>query len=508
MESKNNIEKLNSKNKTFPTDDGDDLFAPSDKVWENVSKHLPVKKKRRRFLPIILLCMITIAAGLALIAPESSLNKNYNDQSKLNFDTTKEINETQTSSFSSPESIVSKSNDSVNLANLEQVSNTKKVLAISHKDASYHSQFNSQQSYKANPKGLNKNIVASESNNYAKLSSNRMIEDDALDNTQKISIVGANDALSSANNIAFELPLVELQTNQAIDEVNAETERPSITEVLPLETLSLRLVQEEKQYTLPIEQIQIIATNEKKWMYGLGLAVSPFTYNSPKVSDPLEGVIKTSAYKNEIQLNLSLNYSLNDHLFLSMSPGIVYDQLSTSYDLSIPYDYNTEKTLSDKKENYFSHSLPTDLGNVKTNMVVNRAIDSPVLHNEKINIEFDVNYNALSITNAVGLHYAFKTKENGLYAGIRFAPQFVVNRNADVKRYESKHTYVNGDHVDITLIKNYKNLYLGGDFQTGYRMSVIKHKMVVDFSTTLHKNFMSEGRPFAFGLGLALMKSF
>ncbi len=490
MKSKNNIEKLNSTNESMPIEDGDDLFSPSEKVWENVSKKLPLKKKRRLVLPIIFGLMIvsTLLVGFLYSRQSKGATQTHEITSLENFNNSKSGESPQKDGIGqfSVEEVSLKSIESP-IVKVQKKTMDSRPLFFKKDDSSAHV-------VKQKNESISKEIKTTDLVNESNSSEVLMADEKP--------VIFTPSQLSPGETVA-EIP-IQVSDNPIEDLTQI---RVPVYVVSPVKTLSLRLSQEEKVLDLEGKFVENHVQLKRKWMYGIALAMSPLAYNSPNLKDPLEGTIKSSAYKSVAQLSVVLNYTISDHLFLSASPGIRYDRLNTDYDLSIPYDYNTETTTTNKKENYFSHSLPTDLGNIMTKMVVTRAVDSPVQHNEKINIDFGVNYKTLSISNAIGLHYAFKTKEKGLYAGIRFVPQYVISRSADVEKYQSRHTYVNGDHVDLLIVKNYKNLYLGGDVQAGYRWSLPNKNLVLDVNATYHKNFMSEGRPNDIGVGISLMKN-
>jgi hypothetical protein len=481
MKSKNNIEKLSSKNDSIPVDEGDELFSPSEKVWKNVAKKLPVKKKKRQVLPIIF--------GIISLSMVSFIYFSQKSNATQSLERVQSINDRS-----------GEDNIGENLVKLVKAKSFEKTIANVQKKTTFPKSDIVESVDAFMPDKMKKKQIVESG-----VSTNNSLSGSIEKNSIEGEIKSDNLIQTTTDFRTIEKPSDKEPDTQINELQQLRTEDYVIS---PVKTLSLRLTREVKTFDMPIKHIEASEAKKSRWMSGLALTMSPLSYRSPQVNDPLEGTIKSSAYKSVVQLSFALNYSLSEHLFLSASPGIRYDQLNTDYDLNIPYDYATEVDNIDKKENYFSHSLPTDLGNIKTKMVVTRASDSPVVHNEKINIDFDVNYKTFSISNPIGVHYAFISKEKGLYAGIRLVPQYVVKRSADVEKYQSKHTYVNGDHVDITIVKNYKNLYLGGDIQAGYRWSILNKKFVLDVNTTYHRNFMSEGRPYDVGVGLALMKSF
>lgn len=510
MEGRNNIEKLNSINSQVPLDDGDDLFSPSDKVWENVSKHLPIKKKRRPIIPIFILAL-GLSMGVIYMWNESENSKKDmtdNDHARVTL-----VSNLEKHSDLMHQSTNDKVVQDTPLEGNAVASESKMVKQEVNQDT-YEKRSIKKNSEKKTEKILSKrssHITNTQKPDIRKLhdtdnSAVPMNSSDVRLSNQENSVIKQTASTSDAepNQQVYSFTISDSLAAQA--DVTYTTRE--ILEILPLAPIKTTLAKEEKPILEELKLIQPKVIKSYEWIYGIAGTLSLTIYNSPKVTDPLEGTIKQSAYHSVAQLNFVLNRSLSKHFFISFDPGLRYDRLSTAYDLNIPYDYNTEVSSTDKKENHFSHSLPTDLGNIKTRMVVVRASDSPVVHNEKINISFDVNYKTISVTSPIGIHYALKNKFEGLYMGVRFVPQYVISRIADVTKFESHHTYVKSDHVDISKVANYNNLYMGGDIQVGYRLPLKANRISLDINATYHKNLMSEGRPQDLGFGIALLKSF
>ena len=486
MKSINNINKLSSANDHMPYDDIDDLLSPSDKVWENVSKHLPIKKKKRS---IFILFFAIAAATIYLFNINQKDYKSDVDILANEANKIKELTIEKDYSKKECEDLSIGVKKQQDYTELKKKPFQKRLVSVYPEEINQSNVgHQSTSSIVAKKSNANENVVQnSATNNLGKLKDENMFHQ-----SLKISV-----------------------TNGLENIQNSSVESATESHFIPNEKIELNSVKPLKMYLIELRNITIDSVIKKVndvsqnfWLYGLSMSLSPSSYNSPQVNDPLEGTIKSSNYQNVAQINFDVNHGLSKHFFISYSPGVRYDLLSTSYDLNIPYDYNTELTFDDKKENFFSHSLPTDLGNIKTNMVVVRASDSPVLHNEKINIALDVNYKTISITNPLGIHYSFYSFTKGFHLGVRFVPQIVVIRNAVVKKYESSHTYVKEEHVDISKASNYKNLYFGADLQVGYRLPIFQKQIFLDINATYHKNLMNEGRPNDLDLGLSLLKSF
>jgi hypothetical protein len=502
MKTKKNIEKLISLADTVDLDDKDALFTPSDKVWANVSQQLPTKRKRRPIVPILFLLALTGLFAFYLMS--NSGGKTAQIDSDVNKDELQKNNEIKLASFSEPAFEQTKTISSKNLSSSSSISSNQ-ISAI-ESEKSIKTIIPTITTPKSKLNSDNREIGTNNHGNKSLPSNSNIATNLEFPTKTETSITSIEDQTSSSQpkTISSETTIEQPKIEKSDENVTARM----FSTFNPIERLDFKKLHfDEKITSLTLNKIYPDVKSSNKWLYGISASINPIKYSKPNINDPLEGTIKSSTYDKEYQFSLTSNYQLSNKLFLSFSPGIRYDELNTNYDLNIAYDYNTEKAIDNNKENYFSHSLPTDLGNFKTDMVVTRLADSPVLHNENINIDLSVNYKVYSLISPIGLHYAFNNISKGFHVGARFVPQFNISRAISVDQYQSKHTYVKGDHVNITKENNYKNLLLGSNVQLGYRMS-LSNLGIVDFNITYHKNLSNEGRPNEVNIGMSLLKSF
>ncbi len=513
---KKNIDKLNTLHDPLAFDENDDLFSPSEKVWTNVANNLPIKKKRKKALPLLFLAMLFFASFFLFnLENKNDDIKSISNQLVLN-STTIKGSKTNVAINSSAEEAEAKS-ISTNVSSInKQKSEGRNKIGNSIVSASMNLEDKATQSEKyLGKKKEAKNL----SNSNTEVSGFELFEKKmnkssnvilAEKNVEKSSAVIQNEVVKEERSNTEEIKVIsnEIENKKVNDNILSEDKRENKSiDLTQINSLSSFVKSQSKYKIEPLKIIQNKKRANSKWLLGLAASYSPMAFEKPSVSDPLEITIQNASYTSQAKANFLSNYTINKHLFVSINPGVRYDKLETNYNLDIPYNLNDEKNVNGKIENYFSHSLPTDLGNVKTNMVVTRNSDSPISDSEKINIEFDVNYSTIAVIAPVGINYAFKNISEGLYTGISFTPQLTIKRNIEVAKYLSHHTYVHEDHVAISKVDNFKKITFGADYFAGYRLPV-SGLGILDLNANLHKNFSSQGRPFELNLGIGLVKSF
>ena len=218
----------------------------------------------------------------------------------------------------------------------------------------------------------------------------------------------------------------------------------------PLNVLKFGLNYERKsidKFNVP----KVNSTKSKSFInyIGLGLVCFPVKYHKDIEVSSLSETVSSSVYDRTFVAGIQFEKSITRKFALVFNPGYRQDQLLTKYDLNIPYDYNTEEKLPTININHFTHSLPTDLGNIRTNMTVSRAKNSSVGHNELVNIEFQTRQMVSTLSLPVGLKYYFKNYKSGFSTTIFAATEIVLSRRSEVDKFLSHHSLVHGDHVEI-----------------------------------------------------------
>ena len=191
----------------------------------------------------------------------------------------------------------------------------------------------------------------------------------------------------------------------------------------------------------------------------------------------------------------------------SVLPSLSFDQLYTTYVLNIPYDYNTEITGNDEKENTFSHSLPTDVGNIKTKLVVSRAANSPVAHNEIINFDFTSKHQIINLSIPLRLNYHFTNFEKGFYIFPYIAPEYELSKKLSADYLRSNHTFVHTKSAEINQDFTVGKFHIGLGAGLGYRLRLMD-KFILNVNTNYAQYLNTHGRSNLLNAGTSLLYKF
>jgi hypothetical protein len=184
-------------------------------------------------------------------------------------------------------------------------------------------------------------------------------------------------------------------------------------------------------------------------------------------------LIGSHRYNHSFGFNVGLEYHKEGKFSIGTGLGFRRMSLHTHYILNIPYDLSTEVAYSDHHENSFSHTLPSDMGDIESTLVVFRAIGSEVHHNENVNVYMNTLYCQDMIT--IPLIFKFHTKNihQGLYFQAHIQAEHIIHRQ--INPYSTVMNHDKLHHRDIQarpVGKNNTNIGFGGAI--GYRLSLGK----------------------------------
>lgn len=496
MSELNNIDKLKPKNGILSFSD-DPVLQPSEKVWVDINKKLKNKKKLN-VLWIILPFLITFSSAVIFL---SSQNK---DTDHL-FETT---------SFSNVESSNNSLNSNAEFASIEdnieknihQTLKNDKEIEKEINSANIFSDVSSNNHNEIQSTDVNSNILDVNSNTANSNSGNTINSNSGKD----FSAISITNHVISANvvQIAFDKNVVG-QNESQFEKANVNSEPEQKREVLIIPSISNRwnnifsFGEKINDLSMKVESFE---RKSKNLFWGFQVSRGLTSYNKPKNIQGSE-IIQSSIYKNSINLGLVIQYKLSDNFSLSFIPSLNVNKLNTNYDLNVKYDYNTETINENEKVNQFSHSLPTDQGNISTKMLVTRAIDSPVAHNENINIDLQVEQTLYSVGNSLNLNYHFNSFSKGFYVFSSVNPEFIVTTNARSATYHSNHTHVKEHSVEIKPESYSQKFGLYSSLGVGYKMNVPSIGALqssIEYKKGLNNSVYSQGLI----LNLGISKSF
>lgn len=485
----NKLNKLKSMSEANLDLNNEDWLEPSEKVWKNVKENLPKKKRRRNVLPFFFLLIGISAASILyglMLSKDRSEAVSKGEESmpteiKNDRTTTKDekIVQTQNTSFSQAKE------------NSLHVEPSRKEL---EKTASITKNNSINDANSSKNKNLfldRKNIVDKEN---IILTKGKEIDDDSI--YPSTTSQPDKDEKNQGDQVVFiENRITAITPSLIGNKINSISE--SKKEALKFNPNKIvENVMEIKRIDFPV-------------FFGLGFSggITSNKKNAETGNIPLSELIKSSVYKNNYSFNFEYNKVINNKLSYSFLPSLSFDQLYTTYVLNIPYDYNTEIIDNDEKENTFSHSLPTDIGNIKTKLVVTRAANSPVVHNEIINFDFTSKHQIINLSIPLRLNYHFTNFEKGFYIFPYIAPEYELFKKLSADYLKSNHTFVHTKSAEINQDFEVGKFHLGLGAGLGYRLKLMD-KFILNIHTNYTQYLNSHGRSNLLNTGTSLLYKF
>lgn len=406
-------------------------LEPSDQVWEGIKAQLPKKKKRRVLVFWLLAGLLAMGGAVGAL-----LLRNVTHHNQILLSSPVKNNSPFIDENEHLES------------NIDNGVKKTFVSAISNNDGTIFSTHNK----------LRKDPKHSTSNGHI---------------DQSATSISATSAPIKAQGIQ---PEPSILANRVVNEVEG---RDKFSDLASIKAINIypTLPAVVPKCALPILTIDPIQNRResKTWM-SLHYAFSPFNQNKAlSQNEPLSELIVGSYYNQWQNVGVDLYFKVQGKWSAFLKPSVIRENLVTDYDLSIPYDYNSEKHFGTYNENYFTHSLPTDLGNIRTNLVVTRSSDSPVGHNELISLDFRSKQSLTYLSLPLGVAFGNGQSNKGLTAALAFVPEYLVQRSVNVDLIHSNHTFVSPKEVKLSSEMSRSSWHMGLGLSVEYRLPVYRN---------------------------------
>ena len=176
-----------------------------------------------------------------------------------------------------------------------------------------------------------------------------------------------------------------------------------------------------------------------------------------------------------LALGLALNKKINDHLVLNT--GLMYYQRNqtSKYEINLPYSTVDEINVGSEFENKFSHSLPTGLGDINTNLVLSRSINSPVTNNENVYLDFSLQNHVSALAVPLMLTYHMKEMGNGFFFQGGIMNEFIIHNEIREVNTESHHTFVKDKSINVDYNTSQINKFnTSAMIGIGYEKEILK----------------------------------
>lgn len=149
-------------------------------------------------------------------------------------------------------------------------------------------------------------------------------------------------------------------------------------------------------------------------------------YSSPSIAT---GIAAQKSLSSHWALNIGLNYTQRRHV--------------SSYFLHVPYTLATEQDNgAGGLDNTFSHSLPSELGNVGTQLVLNRTPGTAVANNEIVDIDFAFQRKTALLMIPVQLSWFPQKTGYGLFFSGGINSEIALREELSVINAVSHHTHI------------------------------------------------------------------
>ncbi len=197
--------------------------------------------------------------------------------------------------------------------------------------------------------------------------------------------------------------------------------------------------------------------------------------------------------------------------------GLLYNQRNnqTDYLLQLPFSTNTEMLDSEGDLiNAFQHSLPTALGDVKTDVTLARSQSSTLANNEIVGIDLSFQNRSKSLIIPLTTSYFFRAAHDGLYVSGGIVNEFTLSTELSDIQSTSLHNTVDDKIVDVQYNDEQINNYsVGASAGLGYVFLLNKGMNLTlgaNYDFALNNNYTNGGfqhKVNNLSFGLNLMKA-
>ena len=218
--------------------------------------------------------------------------------------------------------------------------------------------------------------------------------------------------------------------------------------------------------------------NRAKNIFNIGTAAR-YVFWQDKLNGSFDNPLSELLVKEETSPSLALGIAVFKKLSnrLVFNTGILYYQRNqtSQYVINLPYSTVDEINVGSEFENRFSHSLPTGLGNINTNLVLSRSINSPVTNNENVYLDFSLQNHTKALALPMMLSYYLKKTGDGFFVQGGIFNEFIIQNEIRDVNTESHHTFVKDKSIVVDYNKSQINkLNVSSVVGVGYEKEILK----------------------------------
>lgn len=299
-----------------------------------------------------------------------------------------------------------------------------------------------------------------------------------LDNTAK-GIKSKNIQLKNSVFPDTQVPYIAIvDVNHVLEKEDLEYK--ILTDVALLPILKVNILIDDTQLKIGLANNAEIVNpkNPARKIFNIGPAAR-YIFWQDKIKGSFDNPLSELLVKEETSPSMSLGIAVSKKLSnrLVFNTGMLYYQRNqtSQYVINLPYSTVDEINVGSEFENRFSHSLPTGLGEINTNLILSRSINSPVTNNENVYLDFSIQNHTKALALPLMLSYFLKKTGDGFFVQGGIFNEFIIQNEIRDVNTESHHTFVKDKSIVVDYNKSQiNNLNISSVVGVGYEKEILK----------------------------------
>lgn len=225
----------------------------------------------------------------------------------------------------------------------------------------------------------------------------------------------------------------------------------------------------------------ILPTEKKRSVYlsTTYASTSDLLRTSDRLGQSEEELIARQYSERGNSFELAVAFQLSKHWYVSAGVSYIQQRYSTEYDLSLAYEHSQEDHHGDHGTVHFQHSLPSVVGDLRTDLILSRALTSAVSESETVALDFDVRSRLQEVAVPISLAYYTGVDRSGFYVGATLQPMYVHSATSNVQHVLSHHTSIFETYSNAASeVSNINQVQLLTGVTTGYDYPLTSHLRV------------------------------
>jgi len=191
--------------------------------------------------------------------------------------------------------------------------------------------------------------------------------------------------------------------------------------------------------------------------------------------NPLAGLLVKEETSPSIALGIAVAKNFGNRFVFNSGVQYYQRNQTSQYAINLPYSTIDEISVGTEFENSFSHSLPTGLGNINTNLVLSRSINSSVENNENVYLDFSLQNHTKALAIPLMLSYYLRKSGDGIFIQGGLVNEFIIQNEIREVDTESHHTFVKDKSIVVDYNKSQVNkVNVSTIVGIGYEKELIK----------------------------------